>query len=162
MRNTFVCAGFGLALAVASSAFARPILQYGATLDGTQQNPDVVTPATGTGTMAIDTDANTMTINVVYSGLIGAQTDQHIHGFSGPEVNSSVIFPLPAGGSPINAVWNFTEAQQANILAGLTYVNIHTTFAGGGEIRGQILPVPEPASLGVLAIAGIAALRRRR
>src|SRR5215211_2450288 len=110
MRNTFVCAGFGLALAVASSAFARPILQYGATLNGAQAG--VASGGSGTGTMVIDTDANTMNINVVYSGLIGAQTDQHIHGFAAPGVSAGVIFQLPAGGSPINAVWNFTEAQQ--------------------------------------------------
>ena len=162
MRTTSICAGLGLEFAIATSASARPMLQYGALLDGLQQVPPNATPATGFGTMDIDTDANTMTIHVEYSGLVGTQTDQHIHGFAPAGVNASVIFPLPAGGSPINAVWNFTEAQQANILAGLTYVNIHTTVFPGGEIRGQIVPVPEPTGLALIALGAIPMLRRRR
>ena len=54
-----------------------------------------------------------------------------------------------------------TEGQEANILAGLTYVNIHSQMFPGGEIRGQIIPIPEPASAGA-ALLGIAAFVRRR
>ena len=48
---------------------------------------------------------------------------------------------------------------------GRTYFNIHTSTFGGGEIRGFLAPVPEPATygltaLGLLGIAG--GLRRRR
>jgi hypothetical protein len=40
-----------------------------------------------------------------------------------------------------------TDAQKVLVLAGLTYVNIHTAANGAGEIRGQIAPVLMQASL---------------
>ena len=84
--------------------------------------------------------------------------------------DSGPLFGLPAG-SPKDAVWNFTEPQQPNIIAGSTYVNIHSTMCPSGEIRGQILQVvvaPTISRVGIVAFAtlllaaGALALRRRR
>ena len=60
---------------------------------------------------------------------------------------------------------------EAALLAGIqnggTYFNIHTDNFGGGEIRGFLSKVPEPATLylmgfGLIALAGIIRRRRRR
>jgi hypothetical protein len=45
--------------------------------------------------------------------------------------------------------------------SGSTYVNIHSSAFPGGEIRGQIVAVPEPGTmalgaLGLLAVVGAA------
>ncbi len=49
-------------------------------------------------------------------------------------------------------------ALAAALAADKSYLNIHTSTFGGGEIRGFLLPVPEPATLGMLAFGGLALL----
>src|SRR5262245_23189176 len=54
----------------------------------------------------------------------------------------------------------------AGIQGGQAYFNIHTPMNGGGEIRGQLSPVPEPntvlLSATILVILGAMYLRRRK
>jgi hypothetical protein len=59
----------------------------------------------------------------------------------------------------------FTIAQQvAQLNNEEWYFNIHTSTFGGGEIRGQILPVPEPSVLALtaLGLGGLIVWRVRR
>jgi hypothetical protein len=55
----------------------------------------------------------------------------------------------------------------AGLFAGTEYLNVHSTFAMGGEIRGFLAQVPEPTSLvvlgsGLLAFGLLLGWRRNR
>ena len=60
-----------------------------------------------------------------------------------------------------------TGSAEAALLAGIAAdkanLNIHSTVDPGGEIRGFLVPVPEPSTWGLigLALAGLRWMRRR-
>ena len=134
---------FALALLAASSIAVLParaaIYVYSCILNPRQETPPVAAGPLGGGRFIIDTDANTVTYRIAYAGLSSGETAAHIHGFAGSGTPAGVLVALPAG-NPKVGVWNYTEPQEASILAGLCYANIHTVNNGGGEIRGQIVP----------------------
>ncbi len=125
-----------LSASVASSISAETF-RYSCILSGLQEAPPVASTGMGAGSFLIDTDANTVTYNIAYTTLNSAESAAHIHGFSDPGVGSGVVHALPAG-NPKVGTWNYSEAQEADILAGRAYVNIHSATSPGGEIRGQI------------------------
>ena len=75
---------------------------------------------------------------------------------AGVQVSTGVAGPPVIGNAVLSA------SQEADLLAGLWYLNLHTTFANGGEIRGQVIPEPSTALLLGAGLAGLAARRRRR
>lgn len=113
-------------------------------LNSYNERPAVFAPGTGSATMAL-VGAN-LYLNATYRGLTGTgATMAHIHGPAGLSASAGVLVDLDAykGGAfgvsgSLSGVVPLTPAQIGNLVDGQTYINIHTTANGSGEIRGQI------------------------
>lgn len=133
-------------------------------LDGAQSG--TLSPATGAGTLTYDDVSNLLTWNIGFTvdSLLAAETVSHFHGPAAAGVNAGVQIGLPTGSPKIGNA-TLSEAQEADLLGELWYINVHTGLHPGGEIRGQILLVPEPATyalmLAGLGLVGWVAARRR-
>jgi hypothetical protein len=119
----------------------------------------------GSGTLTVH-DGLQLDYSITFSGLSGTVNNQHIHGPALPGANAGVLVPFsaPVGNLLSGANVPITQTVLDHMNNGLTYVNIHTTTFGGGEIRGQITLVPEPTTLAFLGLGlvGFAAARRRK
>jgi len=133
--------------------------------------PHPESSGTGTALVTWDTVTSMMTVNVVFSGLISPDTAAHIHCCTSPPGNAGVATQVPYfAGFPIGVTsgtythtFNMLDAASYNpafvtanggtaasaaavllagMLAGQTYLNIHTTMFPGGEIRGFLTSGP--------------------
>lgn len=110
-----------------------------------------------------------------FTNLTGNATVGHLHGpttSAAPDSfvqNASVKYGLDslagwvgnAASGGFTGVVNILEADEAALLAGRFYMNVHTSTNGGGEIRGQLV-IPAPGMAALLGLGGLVALRRRR
>ena len=113
-------------------------------ISGDQEVP--ATASSGTGTLNGTYDETTMELifTVDFSGLSGTTTASHFHGPALPDSNAGVRiglsgFPTGVTSGSFSDTVTLDASQQAELLAGLWYINIHTSAFGGGEIRGQLL-----------------------
>lgn len=86
-----------------------------------------------------NTVTDKVTYRIVYSGLTGPVIAAHFHGPAGPGVDAPVM--LPISGPYKSGMKNTLTADAATataLLAGKTYVNLHTTAYPDGEARAQI------------------------
>ena len=195
MQKSVRAVGIAAALACASAAQATTTV-YTATLSGPAESPPNASAGTGTSTVTIDDVANTMLVEVNFSGLTGTTTASHIHattalGFTGTAGVATQLptfsgFPLGVTSGTYSNLFDLLTATTYNpsfvtanggtvagaesallsaIGSGRAYLNIHTTAFPGGEIRGFLVAVPEPATWGMMLLGFAAiglAFRRRR
>ncbi|MDB6035457.1 MAG: hypothetical protein JWM16_5795 [Verrucomicrobiales bacterium] len=129
-----------------------PVLME-ATLNGANQRPTpVITP--GTGSAHLSLVGTQLTLNVTYRNLTGPATLAHIHGPASAFAATGVLVdlvPLNGGSFGVSGglagTVTLTPQQLAYVIDGLTYLNVHTSVNGSGEIRGQILPKPTAVPL---------------
>jgi len=163
--KTLVCI-----LSLASGLAIAPAQNFTVSLDPTQEaSPTAGRTGSGIGTLTLS--GTVLSFDITFTGLSSTFGADHIHGPAAatPSTTASVIYPLQSftttsdGGHAGTIVGSvslvplqngaYTVAQQLfDLNNGLWYVNVHTATFGGGEIRGQILPVPEPSTL---ALAGL-------
>lgn len=120
-------------LAAPASAAAHSLA---ATLDGNQQVPAVVTAGNGAAALTYDDTTKKLTGMLSYTGT-GTVSAIHIHtGARG--ANGGVSYDIGALASPIAVDVDIDAAEEATLLAGGMYFNVHTDTFPNGEIRGQI------------------------
>jgi hypothetical protein len=115
------------------------MMKFKATLSGAAEAPAVDSKGTGQAALDYDTVTKQLKWTVTYSGLSGNATAAHIHGPAAAGSNAPPIIPFASAASPINGSATLNDAQVANLMAGMLYVNVHTAAHPPGEIRGQIV-----------------------
>jgi hypothetical protein len=193
MSHRLMAALVAAATLSAAGAAQSAVLVYRADLSGANEVPANASPGTGFGIFTIDDVLNTLQVDITFSGLIGTTTASHVHCCAPLGTSVGVAtqtptfsgFPLGVTSGFYSHLFDLTLASTYNsafvtahggtaagaetaLLAGIaaqqSYLNIHSTFAPGGEIRGQLLAVPEPGTWTMMilgfGLAGVA-LRRR-
>lgn len=115
-------------------------------LTGAAEAPPVNTETTGKAILSYDVTRkqlqSTVTVEASPSTPITV-TAAHIH-VGAPGVNGPPVFTLFSGSQVVTETMTIEgeitldSAQEADLLAGNYYINVHTTANPNGEIRGQI------------------------
>jgi hypothetical protein len=194
MSHRLMAALVAAATLSAAGAAQSAVLVYRADLSAANEVPTNVSAGTGFGIFTIDDVLNTMQVAITFSGLSGTTTASHLHCCAPSGSNAGVATQVPTfSGFPLGvtsgvyshlfdltltSTYNPTfvtshggtaASAEAALLAGIasqqSYLNIHSTVVPGGEIRGQLLAVPEPGTWAMMilgfGLAG-AGLRTRR
>ena len=184
-----------LALAAAALPAMAHTQIYATTMNGANENPSNASQGAGAAVLTIDLDLFTMRLQTTFANLSGNVTASHIHCCTAPPGNvgvatqtpSFVDFPLGNRFGSYDHTFDMTLSSSYNAAfitanggtvstafsalvtgldAGRAYLNVHTSFAPGGEIRGFFAPVPEPASVALLlsglVVVGWASRRQQR
>ncbi|WP_276359884.1 CHRD domain-containing protein [Daejeonella sp. H1SJ63] len=116
-------------------------------LSGAQEVPAVNTTGTGTAEISYDPTMKMISYKITWQlgNTAATTTNMHFHGSdTGSDTVSSGValaitgFSTGSSGTLNGTSVALTDAQEAQLLAGKWYVNIHSSTVGSGELRGNI------------------------
>ena len=125
MRRSLIASLAGVALLSVAGAAQAAVLVYDATLNGPSESPPNASAGVGFAQVTIDNVANTMLVDVTFSGLSGTTTASHIHcctasPFTGAagvatQVPTFIGFPLGVtSGTYASPLFDLTQASTWN------------------------------------------------
>ena len=138
LRSTLAALAFAGALAFASPSMAA-MVNLKADLKASNEVPVNDSKGAGSVTATYDTASKKLSWKGTISGLSGPATAAHFHAGEAGK-NGAVVIPITgADKGSFEGSATLTDAQEADLMAGKLYVNIHTAANKGGEIRGQVM-----------------------
>ncbi len=137
-------------LSVLSLTARAQVVEFRATIAGSQEVPANTSPATGTAIMLYDVVANTFDIFITINGLTNTISASHIHeaavGAAGPVVtNFGAEAVYTRSGTTVTAAFRGLThgGNKLTLLQNGAYVNFHSAQFPGGEVRGQLIARPK-------------------
>lgn len=118
-----------------------PDLGISMSLDGAQDVPALSVTGSGTGWAFFKPDSNVLVYRVTVAGLTSNVTGSHFH-YGAAGTNGPVVFPFSMTDSTATGEWAFPDSMWAALLTNNLYVNVHTSYNPGGEIRGMFMLEP--------------------
>lgn len=125
-----------------AAAYATPII-FSGTLSGASEQPPTVSPGTGSALVILDPVANTLQVEVSFSGLLGPTTASHIHCCqASPGVGSVMVatttptfpgFPLGVTFGTYDQTFDLTQASSYNPAFITSAFNPTGTIAGAED-----------------------------
>jgi CHRD domain-containing protein len=141
-----LAAALGLAALIATSSDALALkIPIQANLSGGGEVPSNNSPAKGVMEGTFDTDTNTLSWTVTYSGLSSPPIGAHFHGpvsYLGltPEENAPIQVGTTGNlASPFHGVAKIDDTQAKDLKDGRWYFNLHSKNFLAGEIRGPVV-----------------------
>jgi len=113
-----------------------------ANASGANESPANASTATGTLTGTYNKTTTKLTYTIAWTGLAATSSALHFHGPALPGTNANPVktLTITTRGTTGGATGEVTlsDAEEADLLAGKWYWNVHNATFPGGEIRGQV------------------------